>query len=71
MLDITFFSLQDTVLDSIAKNDLRDVIHLYNTLNQYFLIYTNNLNNKKNSDFLKLKVYRIVILLLYMMIRKL
>ena len=62
MLDITFFSLRDTVLYSITKNGLRDVVRLYNTSDRQFLICTNNLNSKKNSDFLKLKVYRIIVL---------
>ena len=62
MLDITFFDLRGTVLYSIAKKDLRDIVRLYNISDRHFLVYTNSLNNKKNSDFLKLRVYYIVVL---------
>ena len=62
MLDITFFNLRDTILYSITESDSRDVVRLYNISDRYFLIYTNNLNSKKNLDFLRLRVHRIVIL---------
>ena len=62
MLDITFFDLRDTTLYSITKSGLRDVIRLYNTSNRHFLICTNNLNSKENSDFLELRVYYVVML---------
>ena len=62
MLDITFFGLRDAVLYSIVESGSRDVIRLYNTSNRYFLICTNSLNNKKNPNFLRLKVHHIIIL---------
>ena len=62
MLDITFFDFRDITLYSIIKDDLRNVIRLYNTSDRHFLIYINNLNNKENSDFLKLKIYYIIML---------
>ena len=62
MLDITFFDLWDTVLHSIAEGDLRDIVRLYNTLDQHLLVCTNNLDDKENSDFLRLRVYHVVVL---------
>ena len=62
MLDITFFGLWDTVLHSITERDLRDIVRLYNMSNRHLLVCTNNLNDKKNSDFLELRVYRVVVL---------
>ena len=62
MLDVTIFSLRDTVFYSITKDGLRDVVRLYNTSDRHFLIRTNSLNNKENSDFLELRVYCIVVL---------
>ena len=62
ILDITFFDLRDTALYSIIESGSRDVVRLCNTLNRHFLIYTNNLNSKENSDFLRLRVYYIVVL---------
>ena len=62
ILNITFFGLRDVVLYSITENSSRDVVRLYSTSNRHFLIYTNNLDNKENLDFLKLRIYYIVIL---------
>ena len=71
ILDITFFGLRDTVLYSIMESDSRDVVRLYNTSDRHFLVCTNNLNNKKNLDFLRLRVHRVVVLWLCTMIRRL
>ena len=62
MSNISFFDFEDTIIYLITKNDLRDVVRLYNILDRHFLIYINNLNNKKNSNFLRLKIYYIIIL---------
>ena len=70
MLDITFFDLRDTVLYSITKSGLRDVVRLYNTSDRYFLVCTDSLDNKKNPDFLRLRVHHVVVLWLRTMIRR-
>ena len=62
ILNFTFFDLRDTVLYSITEDGLRDVIRLYSTSDPHFLVCTNNLDNKTNPDFLRLRVYRIVVL---------
>ena len=62
MLSVAVFGLRSTVLYLITKSGLRDVVRLYNTLNRHFLIYINNLNDKENFDFLKLRVYYIIVL---------
>ena len=62
MLNITFFDLRGTVLYSIMESSSRDVVRLYSTSDRHFLIYTNSLGNKKNPDFLELRIYRIVVL---------
>ena len=62
MSDISFFDLRDIILYSITKNDLRDVVRLCNTSNRHFLICTNSLNDKKDSNFLGLRVHYIVVL---------
>ena len=62
ILDITFFGLWGTALYLIAEGGLRDIVRLYNTSNRHLLICTNNLDDKKNSGFLELRVYRIVVL---------
>ena len=62
MLGITVFGLRDTVLYSITKSDLKDVVRLYSTSDRHFLTRTNNLNDKRNSDFLRLKVHYVVVL---------
>ena len=62
MLNVTFFGLRDTVLYLITENGFRDVVHLYSTSDRHFLIYMNSLNNKKNLDFLKLRVHCIFVL---------
>ena len=62
MLGFTFFGLRDTVLHSITEDGLRDVVRLYNTSDRYFLICTDSLDNKTNPDFLRLRVYRTVVL---------
>ena len=62
ILNITDFGLRNTILYSIAEGDLRNVVRLYSTSNRHFLVYTNSLNNKKNSNSLKLKIYYVVVL---------
>ena len=62
MLDIVIFGFRDTVLHSITKSGLRDVVRLYSTSNRHFLVRTNNLDDKKNSGFLRLRVHYIVVL---------
>ena len=62
MLDVTFFGLRDTALHSIVENDWRDVVRLYSTSDRHFLVCMDNLNNKENPDFLKLRVHRVVVL---------
>ena len=62
MLGFTFFGLRDTALHSIAKGGLRDVVRLYNTSDRHFLVCTDNLDNKTNLGFLRLRVHRVVVL---------
>ena len=71
MLSVAVFGLRDTVLYSITKGGLRDVVCLYSTSNRHFLIRTDNLDDKKNSDFLELRVYCIIILWLRTIVRRL
>ena len=71
ILNVTFFGLRDTILYSIIESNLKDVVRLYNTLNRHFLICTDSLDNKKNLDFLKLRVYCVVVLWLRTMVRRL
>jgi hypothetical protein len=62
MLGISFFNLEDISFYSITKNDLRDVIYFYNVSDRYFLIYIDSLDSKKNSGFLRLRVYHVIVL---------
>ena len=62
MSNILFFDLEDTTLYSITKDGLRDVVRLYNTSDRHFLICTNNLNDKKDFDFLRLRFHYVVVL---------
>ena len=71
ILDVTIFGLRDTVLYLITKSGLRDVVRLYSISNRHFLIRTNSLNDKKNSNFLRLRVYYVVVLWLYTIVRRL
>ena len=70
MLGITFFGLRDTALHSITESGSRDVVRLYNTSDWHFRIYTNNLNNKKNSGFFELRVHCVVVLWLRTIVRR-
>ena len=71
MSSISFFGLENTILYSITKSDLRDVVRFYNVSDRHFLICMNNLNDKENSDFLRLRVYYVVVLWLHTMIERL
>ena len=62
MLGITFFGLRGAALYSIAESGSRDVVRLYNTSDRHFLICTNSLDSKENSDFLGLRVHCVVVL---------
>ena len=62
MSDISFFGLGDTTLYSITKSGLRDVVRLYSTSDRHFLVCMDNLNDKEDSGFLRLRVYCIVVL---------
>ena len=62
MSDISFFGLEDITLYSITKDGLRNVVRLCNTSDRHFLVCTNSLNDKEDSDFLKLRVYYVVVL---------
>ena len=62
MSDISFFDLGDTILHSITKDGLRDVVRLYSTSDRHFLVYTDSLNDKENSGFLGLRVHCVVVL---------
>ena len=62
MSGISFFGLEDTILYSITKSGLRDVVRLYSTSDRHFLVCTNNLNDKENSGFLGLRVHCVIVL---------
>ena len=70
MLDITFFGFRGAVFYSIAESGSRDVVRLCNTSDRHFLVCTNNLDNKENPDFLRLRVHRVVVLWLCTMVRR-
>ena len=62
MSDNSFFGLKNTILYLIMKDGLRDVVRLYSISNRHFLIYINNLNNKEDSSFLKLRIHYVIVL---------
>ena len=70
MLDVAVFGFRDTALYLITKDDLRDVVRLCNTSNRHFLVRTNNLDDKENSGFLRLRVYCVVVLWLRTIVRR-
>lgn len=71
MLNIGFFGFRSTVLYLIAEADLKNIICLYSMSDRHFLIYINSLNDKKNSGFLELRPYFIIVLQLCTMIKRL
>ena len=70
ILDIVFFGLWNTILYSITERGLRDIVRLYNTSDRHLLVCTDNLNDKENSGFLRLRVHCVVVLWLRTIVRR-